>query len=146
MKISVFDSFLAWKCPEYTIGNCCIFQNGSLKMETDSAENLLSKCCPNSSNHLKPPIIYIYVILYPLAISRPPCYRKGPWPNHRPGDTATAILLPKVADAVRGKMSPLTGRPVQVVGSLGDAEMESWIHRKSRVNWEVDMGNHWQVE
>ena len=81
-----------------------------------------------------------------MAISRPPCYRKGPWPNHRPGDTATAILLPKVVDTVRGKMSPLTGRPVQVVGSLGDAEMESWIHRKSRVNWEVDMGNHWQVE
>jgi hypothetical protein len=69
-----------------------------------------------------------------------------PMANHRPGDTATAILLPKVVDAVRGKMSPLTGRPVQVVGSLGDAEMESWIHRKSRVNWEVDMGNHWQVE
>lgn len=34
------------------------------------------------------------------------------------GDTATAILLPKVVDAVRGKMSPLTGKPVQVAGAL----------------------------
>ena len=34
------------------------------------------------------------------------------------GDTATAILLPKVVDAVRGKKSPLTGGPIQVVPRL----------------------------
>jgi hypothetical protein len=112
--------------------------------------NLQKFCCPNVVQippilHLKPPIIYIYHFIsigdFPAAM-----LPERPMANHRPGDTATAILLPKVVDAVRGKMSPLTGRPVQVVGSLGDAEMESWIHRKSRVNWEVDMGNHWQVE
>ena len=53
-----------FSCLEYTIGNCCIFQNSSLKIENDSAEILLSKCCPNSSNHLKPPIIYIYMSFY----------------------------------------------------------------------------------
>ena len=78
---------------DMAIGNCCIFQNGSLKIKNESAEILLSKCCPNSSN---PPFetsnyiyIYIYIILYPLAISRPPCYRKGPWP------TIAQVTLPR---------------------------------------------------
>eukprot|EP00435_Cladocopium_sp_Y103_P046328 s653_g13.t1 len=46
------------------------------------------------------------------------CAQGGEGGGHT-GDTATAILLPKVVDAVRGKMSPLTGKPVQVVGAGG---------------------------
>lgn len=46
------------------------------------------------------------------------CAQGGEGGGHT-GDTATAILLPKVVDTVRGKMSPLTGRPVQVVGAGG---------------------------
>jgi len=46
------------------------------------------------------------------------CAQGGEGGGHT-GDIATAILLPKVVDAVRGKMSPLTGKPVQVVGAGG---------------------------
>ena len=49
--------------------------------------------------------------------SNPPFSREK---RHVAGDTATAILLPKVVDAVRGKMSPLTGKPVQVVSQMND--------------------------
>jgi NAD(P)H-dependent flavin oxidoreductase YrpB (nitropropane dioxygenase family) len=46
------------------------------------------------------------------------CAQGGEGGGHT-GDTATSILLPKVVDAVRGKVSPLTGGPVQVVGAGG---------------------------
>merc|ERR1711934_242891 len=46
------------------------------------------------------------------------CAQGGEGGGHT-GDIATSILLPKVADAVRGKKSPLTGGPVLVVGAGG---------------------------
>jgi len=46
------------------------------------------------------------------------CAQGGEGGGHT-GDIATSILLPKVVDAVRGKMSPLTGDPVLVVGAGG---------------------------
>lgn len=46
------------------------------------------------------------------------CAQGGEGGGHT-GDTPTSILLPKVVDAVRGKTSPLTGRPILVVGSGG---------------------------
>mmetsp|Transcript_99873 Transcript_99873/g.238031 ORF Transcript_99873/g.238031 Transcript_99873/m.238031 type:complete len:378 (-) Transcript_99873:79-1212(-) len=46
------------------------------------------------------------------------CAQGGEGGGHT-GDTATAILLPKVVDAVRGKKSPLTGAPIQVVAAGG---------------------------
>merc|ERR1712232_1277405 len=46
------------------------------------------------------------------------CAQGGEGGGHT-GDIATSILLPKVVDAVRGKVSPLTGDPVMVVGAGG---------------------------
>jgi len=46
------------------------------------------------------------------------CAQGGEGGGHT-GDLATSILLPKVVDACRGKMSPLTGEPVLVVGAGG---------------------------
>lgn len=46
------------------------------------------------------------------------CAQGGEGGGHT-GDVATSILLPKVVDAVRGKMSPLTGEPVLVVAAGG---------------------------
>merc|ERR1712048_1483032 len=46
------------------------------------------------------------------------CAQGGEGGGHT-GEFATSILLPKVADAVRGKKSPLTGGPVLVVGAGG---------------------------
>merc|ERR1712072_447200 len=46
------------------------------------------------------------------------CAQGGEGGGHT-GDVATSILLPKVVDAVRGKVSPLTGDPVMVVGAGG---------------------------
>merc|ERR1711920_1129654 len=46
------------------------------------------------------------------------CAQGGEGGGHT-GDIATAILLPKVVDAVRGHMSPLTGEQVLVVGAGG---------------------------
>merc|ERR1719361_838004 len=46
------------------------------------------------------------------------CAQGGEGGGHT-GDLATSILLPKVVDACRGKMSPLTGGPVLVVGAGG---------------------------
>jgi NAD(P)H-dependent flavin oxidoreductase YrpB (nitropropane dioxygenase family) len=46
------------------------------------------------------------------------CAQGGEGGGHT-GDVATSILLPKVADAVRGRKSPLTGGPVLVVGAGG---------------------------
>merc|ERR1711988_1595011 len=46
------------------------------------------------------------------------CAQGGEGGGHT-GDIPTSILLPKVVDAVRGKMSPLTGEPVMVVGAGG---------------------------
>jgi len=46
------------------------------------------------------------------------CAQGGEGGGHT-GDIATCILLPKVVDAVRGKISPLTGEQVIVVGAGG---------------------------
>merc|ERR1712232_1409394 len=46
------------------------------------------------------------------------CAQGGEGGGHT-GDIATSILLPKVVDAVRGRISPLTGGPVLVVGAGG---------------------------
>jgi len=46
------------------------------------------------------------------------CAQGGEGGGHT-GDTPTSILLPKVVDAVQGKVSPLTGGPVLVVGAGG---------------------------
>jgi len=46
------------------------------------------------------------------------CAQGGEGGGHT-GDISTAILLPKVVDAVRGHTSPLTGEPVQVVAAGG---------------------------
>merc|ERR1712110_872326 len=46
------------------------------------------------------------------------CAQGGEGGGHT-GDVATSILLPKVVDAARGKISPLTGEPVLVVGAGG---------------------------
>uniref|UniRef100_A0A7S1FHF0 Nitronate monooxygenase domain-containing protein n=1 Tax=Noctiluca scintillans TaxID=2966 RepID=A0A7S1FHF0_NOCSC len=46
------------------------------------------------------------------------CAQGGEGGGHT-GDTPTSILLPKVVDAVRGKVSPLSGDPVLVVGAGG---------------------------
>lgn len=46
------------------------------------------------------------------------CAQGGEGGGHT-GEIATSILLPKVADACRGKKSPLTGGPVLVVGAGG---------------------------
>lgn len=46
------------------------------------------------------------------------CAQGGEGGGHT-GDIATSILLPKVVDAVRGAVSPLTGGPVLVVGAGG---------------------------
>jgi len=46
------------------------------------------------------------------------CAQGGEGGGHT-GDVATSILLPKVVDACRGKMSPLTGEPILVVGAGG---------------------------
>ena len=35
------------------------------------------------------------------------------------GDVATSVLLPMVVDLARGKRSPLTGKPIQVVAAGG---------------------------
>lgn len=46
------------------------------------------------------------------------CAQGGEGGGHT-GEIATSILLPKVADACRGKKSPLTGDPILVVGAGG---------------------------
>jgi len=46
------------------------------------------------------------------------CAQGGEGGGHT-GDIATSILIPKVVDACRGKISPLTGRPVCVVAAGG---------------------------
>lgn len=46
------------------------------------------------------------------------CAQGGEGGGHT-GDIATSILLPKVVDAVRGKISPLTGNQVPVIGAGG---------------------------
>merc|ERR1712232_883213 len=46
------------------------------------------------------------------------CAQGGEGGGHT-GDIATSILLPKVVDACRGKVSPLTGEPILVVGAGG---------------------------
>jgi len=46
------------------------------------------------------------------------CAQGGEGGGHT-GDVATSILLPKVVDACRGKVSPLTGEPILVVGAGG---------------------------
>merc|ERR1711972_486201 len=46
------------------------------------------------------------------------CAQGGEGGGHT-GEIATSILLPKVVDQCRGKMSPLTGGPVLVVGAGG---------------------------
>lgn len=46
------------------------------------------------------------------------CAQGGEGGGHT-GDIATSILLPKVVDACHGKMSPMTGEPVQVIGAGG---------------------------
>eukprot|EP00930_Biecheleria_cincta_P028961 TRINITY_DN20158_c0_g1_i1.p1 TRINITY_DN20158_c0_g1~~TRINITY_DN20158_c0_g1_i1.p1 ORF type:complete len:394 (+),score=77.95 TRINITY_DN20158_c0_g1_i1:132-1184(+) len=46
------------------------------------------------------------------------CAQGGEGGGHT-GEIATAILLPKVVDAVRGKTSPMTGEPVLVVAAGG---------------------------
>merc|ERR1712070_744250 len=46
------------------------------------------------------------------------CAQGGEGGGHT-GEIATSILLPKVADACRGKKSPLTGGPILVVGAGG---------------------------
>merc|ERR1712083_197852 len=46
------------------------------------------------------------------------CAQGGEGGGHT-GDIATSILLPKVVDACRGKTSPMTGEPIQVVGAGG---------------------------
>merc|ERR1719487_2820352 len=46
------------------------------------------------------------------------CAQGGEGGGHT-GDTATSILIPKVVDACRGRISPLTGKPVEVVAAGG---------------------------
>merc|ERR1712157_611475 len=46
------------------------------------------------------------------------CAQGGEGGGHT-GEVATSLLIPKVVDACRGKMSPLTGKPVQVVAAGG---------------------------
>jgi len=46
------------------------------------------------------------------------CAQGGEGGGHT-GDVPTSILLPKVVDACRGKISPLTGEPVLIVGAGG---------------------------
>merc|ERR1712232_569559 len=46
------------------------------------------------------------------------CAQGGEGGGHT-GDVPTSILLPKVVDVCRGKVSPLTGDPVMVVGAGG---------------------------
>eukprot|EP00419_Tripos_fusus_P061797 CAMPEP_0172927798 /NCGR_PEP_ID=MMETSP1075-20121228/217650_1 /TAXON_ID=2916 /ORGANISM="Ceratium fusus, Strain PA161109" /LENGTH=376 /DNA_ID=CAMNT_0013789073 /DNA_START=43 /DNA_END=1173 /DNA_ORIENTATION=+ len=46
------------------------------------------------------------------------CAQGGEGGGHT-GDIPTSILLPKVVEACHGKMSPLTGEPVMVVGAGG---------------------------
>lgn len=46
------------------------------------------------------------------------CAQGGEGGGHT-GEIATSILLPKVVDACRGKKSPLTGKPIEVVGAGG---------------------------
>jgi len=46
------------------------------------------------------------------------CAQGGEGGGHT-GDIPTSILLPKVVDACRGKTSPMTGEPIQVVGAGG---------------------------
>merc|ERR1712151_115301 len=46
------------------------------------------------------------------------CAQGGEGGGHT-GDIPTSILLPKVVDACRGKVSPLTGEPIQVIGAGG---------------------------
>lgn len=46
------------------------------------------------------------------------CAQGGEGGGHT-GDIATSILIPAVCDVVKGKMSPLTGKQVQVVGAGG---------------------------
>mmetsp|Transcript_58364 Transcript_58364/g.136449 ORF Transcript_58364/g.136449 Transcript_58364/m.136449 type:complete len:357 (+) Transcript_58364:76-1146(+) len=46
------------------------------------------------------------------------CAQGGEGGGHT-GDVATSILIPKVVDLCRGKLSPLTGKPVAVVAAGG---------------------------
>lgn len=46
------------------------------------------------------------------------CAQGGEGGGHT-GDIPTSILLPKVVDACRGRKSPLTGGPIQIVGAGG---------------------------
>lgn len=46
------------------------------------------------------------------------CAQGGEGGGHT-GDVPTTVLIPAVVDAVRGRTSPLTGRPVQVVAAGG---------------------------
>jgi len=46
------------------------------------------------------------------------CAQGGEGGGHT-GDVATSILIPKVVDFCKGKMSPLTGKPVMVVAAGG---------------------------
>merc|ERR1719487_789893 len=46
------------------------------------------------------------------------CAQGGEGGGHT-GEVATSILIPKVVDACRGRVSPLTGKPVLVVAAGG---------------------------